>query len=112
MSDWWVRAHWGRAFEIVEVAPRVHNQSWALLRRRDVELTIADLERPEHRSMPSARGSVPRPPEASSAWRMCSPAAISTTMMAATTTSTAMQKGGHQRVLATNWVRCCQAGLG
>lgn len=47
MSDWWVRAHWGRAFEIVEVAPRVHNQSWALLRRRDVELTTADLERPE-----------------------------------------------------------------
>jgi SAM-dependent methyltransferase len=47
MSDWWVRAHWGRAFEILEVDPRIHNQSWALLRRRDVELTVADLERPE-----------------------------------------------------------------
>ena len=47
MSDWWVRAHWGRAFEIVRVAPEVHSQSWALLRKRDVELTVADLERPE-----------------------------------------------------------------
>jgi SAM-dependent methyltransferase len=47
MSDGWVRAHWGRAFEFVEVAPQVHGQSWALLRRRDVELTVADLERPE-----------------------------------------------------------------
>ena len=46
MSDWWVQAHWGRAFEIVEVAPLVHGQSWALLRRRDVALTAADLERP------------------------------------------------------------------
>jgi len=47
MSDWWIRAHWGRAFDIVEVAPQVHGQSWALLRRRDVELTTEDLEHPE-----------------------------------------------------------------
>jgi SAM-dependent methyltransferase len=47
MSDWWVRAHWGRAFEILEVVPNVHDQTWALLRKRDVELTIEDLERPE-----------------------------------------------------------------
>jgi SAM-dependent methyltransferase len=46
MSDWWVRAHWGRAFEILEVAPRIHNQSWALLRKRDVELTADELEAP------------------------------------------------------------------
>jgi SAM-dependent methyltransferase len=46
MSDWWVREHWGRAFEIVEVEPNIHNQSWALLRRRDVELTAEDLARP------------------------------------------------------------------
>ena len=31
------------------------------------------------------------------------PAAISTTMIAATTQSTIMQNGGHQRVLATKW---------
>jgi len=47
MSDWWVRAHWGRAFEILEVEPWVRNQSWALMRKRDIELTTEDLERPE-----------------------------------------------------------------
>ncbi len=47
MSDWWVRAHWGRAFEIVHVEALVHGQSWALLRRRAGELTVEDLERPE-----------------------------------------------------------------
>jgi SAM-dependent methyltransferase len=45
MSDWWVRAHWGRAFEVLSVT-HVHGQSWALLRRRDVALTVEDLERP------------------------------------------------------------------
>jgi SAM-dependent methyltransferase len=47
MSDWWVRAHWGRAFDVLRVEPQVHGQSWALLRRREVQLTVADLERPE-----------------------------------------------------------------
>jgi SAM-dependent methyltransferase len=47
MSDWWVAAHWGRAFEIEEVAPLVQGQSWAMMRRRDVQLTTEDLERPE-----------------------------------------------------------------
>ena len=47
MSDWWVRAHWGRGFEILEIAPQIHNMSWALMRKRDVELTTEDLERPD-----------------------------------------------------------------
>ena len=46
MSDWWVREHWGRAFEILETAPQIHNMSWALMRKRDVELTTDELERP------------------------------------------------------------------
>ena len=46
MSDWWVRAHWGRAFEILAITPQFHNMSWALMRRRDVELTNDDLEKP------------------------------------------------------------------
>jgi SAM-dependent methyltransferase len=46
MSDWWVRAHWGRAFEILEVVPEIHNMSWALMRKREVEITTADLEEP------------------------------------------------------------------
>jgi SAM-dependent methyltransferase len=46
MSEWWVREHWGRAFEILEIAPEIHNMSWALMRKRDVELTSDELERP------------------------------------------------------------------
>ncbi len=45
MSEWWIRAHWGRAFEILADAP-VHGQTWVLMRKREVELTVADLERP------------------------------------------------------------------
>jgi SAM-dependent methyltransferase len=47
MSDWWVRAHWGRAFDIVSELRRFHNFTWVLMRRREVELTPEDLERPE-----------------------------------------------------------------
>jgi SAM-dependent methyltransferase len=46
MSDWWVREHWGRAFDFVAVAPQVHGQTWALMRRREVSPAVADLERP------------------------------------------------------------------
>jgi SAM-dependent methyltransferase len=46
MSDWWVREHWGRAFEILDVAPNVHGQTWALLRKRQVDVAVEDLERP------------------------------------------------------------------
>jgi SAM-dependent methyltransferase len=46
-SDWWIRAHWGRAFEILDHLPRLHNFTWLLMRRRDVELTPEDIERPE-----------------------------------------------------------------
>jgi SAM-dependent methyltransferase len=46
MSDWWVRAHWGRGFEILHIAPQIHNMSWAVMRKRDVPLTIEDVERP------------------------------------------------------------------
>lgn len=45
ISDWWMREHWGRGFEVLEIA-HVHNQSWPLLRKRDVQLTLAELERP------------------------------------------------------------------
>ncbi len=47
MSDWWVRAHWGRAFEFLDVIPEVHGQTWVLLRRREVDITVEDLERLE-----------------------------------------------------------------
>ncbi len=52
-SDWWVRAHWGRAFEILDVLPpseinsALGPQSWALLRKRSGRFTTADLELPQ-----------------------------------------------------------------
>ena len=51
-SIWWLRAHWGRAFEILEIdeAPLgvgLSNHRWLAMRKRDVTLTVADLERPE-----------------------------------------------------------------
>jgi SAM-dependent methyltransferase len=47
MSDWWVREHWGRAFEIVRIAHDIHKMSWAVMRKREVELSEEDLERPD-----------------------------------------------------------------
>ena len=46
MSEWWVREHWGRAFDILAIAPQFQNYSWAVMRRRDADLTTEDLERP------------------------------------------------------------------
>ncbi|MDQ3678006.1 MAG: class I SAM-dependent methyltransferase [Actinomycetota bacterium] len=46
-SPWWLRAHWGRAFEIVQMregtAPREHGL--VVLRRRSVEVSVSELER-------------------------------------------------------------------
>ena len=48
-SPWWVREHWGRAFDVLDVRPSGFagpgGQGVALLRRRDAALTVADLER-------------------------------------------------------------------
>ncbi len=46
ISDWWLHEHWGRAFEVLEIEPNVHNQSWVLLRKRDLEVSVAVLEQP------------------------------------------------------------------
>jgi SAM-dependent methyltransferase len=89
MSDWWVRAHWGRAFEILEVAPNIHGQNWALLRKRDVELTAEELERPTddpreylalrhnlrqlQRELELAEVTVRSKYESSASWRMTRP---------------------------------------
>lgn len=52
-SEWWIRAHWGRAFDIVSLdrsgfgtRPGV-GQGIVLMRKRDVALLPEDLERPE-----------------------------------------------------------------
>ncbi len=53
-SQWWLRAHWGRAFEIVEVrpgdpggAPPLYGQSILVMRKRAVSITTTELERLE-----------------------------------------------------------------
>jgi ubiquinone/menaquinone biosynthesis C-methylase UbiE len=58
-SHWWLREHWGRAFEIVELRPgeEAQAQGWALLRAREGELTPEQLERedPDDRRYYEAR---------------------------------------------------------
>jgi SAM-dependent methyltransferase len=46
ISDWWMREHWGRAFDIVTVTPEMHNMTWPLLRKREVEITTEELDEP------------------------------------------------------------------
>ena len=63
-SEWWLREHWGRLFEIVDLEtrgfnplPEVHGgQGCVLMRPREVELTPEDLEHPadDPRELPAA----------------------------------------------------------
>lgn len=51
-SPWWLRTHWGRAFEILELQPTGFVEPSAghgvvLAANRDVSLSIDDLERPD-----------------------------------------------------------------
>jgi SAM-dependent methyltransferase len=46
ISDWWMREHWGRGFETLDINHGAHNQNWPLLRKRDVRLTADDFGRP------------------------------------------------------------------
>ena len=42
MSDWWVREHWGRLFEIGMIED-IHNQRWPMMVKKDVKLTAGEL---------------------------------------------------------------------
>ena len=50
-SPWWLRAHWGRAFDILELAPyfgeNPEGHGLVLLRKKPVHLTVEDLTRLE-----------------------------------------------------------------
>jgi SAM-dependent methyltransferase len=47
-SAWWIRAHWGRAFDILELKQRTSGvDGVVLMRKRAVELSPSDLEAPE-----------------------------------------------------------------
>jgi SAM-dependent methyltransferase len=48
-SEWWIREHWGRAFDVLELErsdPHGEGQGAALLRARPVRLLPAELEQP------------------------------------------------------------------
>ena len=54
ISEWWLRAHWGRAFEILRLEPTGYDsgdprgtQGFAVLRPKPVEITREALEAPE-----------------------------------------------------------------
>jgi SAM-dependent methyltransferase len=68
-SEWWLRQHWGRAFEILEIDhPQAASdggeplkQNFLLARKRSVSLTAEELERPnpdESRELESLRTNV------------------------------------------------------
>lgn len=59
-SDWWFREHWGRAFDIVAVTEECHDMTWALLRKRDVDITSEEFDRPgdDPREVAAARHNV------------------------------------------------------
>jgi SAM-dependent methyltransferase len=45
-SPWWIREHWGRAFEILELRPTTEwGEGLVTMRRREVRVTPEDLER-------------------------------------------------------------------
>jgi SAM-dependent methyltransferase len=63
-SEWWLREHWGRLFEMVDLETRGFNpvlevhggQGYVLMRPREVELAPEDLEQPadDPRELPAA----------------------------------------------------------
>jgi tRNA (mo5U34)-methyltransferase len=46
-SHWWLRAHWGRAFEFLRLDTDVIDHDLLTLRKRPGSLTVRELERPE-----------------------------------------------------------------
>jgi SAM-dependent methyltransferase len=49
-SRWWIKAHWGRGFDILTIeneAVRPRGQGVAVLRKQPIALTLEDLERDE-----------------------------------------------------------------
>jgi SAM-dependent methyltransferase len=64
-SEWWIREHWGRAFDVVSLERRdpsdaAGGQGAVLLRRRPIQLGPAELDRPgdDPRELEAARHNV------------------------------------------------------
>jgi hypothetical protein len=46
MSKWWAREHWGPRFDVVRIEHDPLEFNGPLLRKRDVELSAQEIERP------------------------------------------------------------------
>jgi hypothetical protein len=60
-SQWWMRAHWGRAFEILRLEAPAGAQGWVLMRKRPVSITACALEaveREESREISALRRNI------------------------------------------------------
>jgi SAM-dependent methyltransferase len=59
LSDWWLRAHWGRAFEVV-ATEEIDGRVWVGLKRREVSFDAEELVRPadDPRELSAARANV------------------------------------------------------
>jgi SAM-dependent methyltransferase len=51
VSEWWLRARWGRAFDLERYLPALHpsHQDWGVFRPKPVEATAALFDQPEPR---------------------------------------------------------------
>jgi SAM-dependent methyltransferase len=47
LSPWWIRAHWGRAFKVLELVDNDRGHGLLLLGKRDRPVTPSELEAPE-----------------------------------------------------------------
>jgi SAM-dependent methyltransferase len=47
MSPWWIRAHWGRAFDFLDLRDIPEGQGVAVMKKRAVTMTVQDVDRPE-----------------------------------------------------------------
>jgi SAM-dependent methyltransferase len=45
ISDWWMREHWGRAFDVLRISHGIQGFNWPLLRKREMRVTADDLGR-------------------------------------------------------------------
>jgi SAM-dependent methyltransferase len=46
ISDWWMREHWGRAFEVERIEHGPHLFNWPVLRKKEVRVTAEVLAKP------------------------------------------------------------------
>lgn len=46
MSEWWIREHWGRLFDIKTIEPQFQNFAWVSMTKREANLTTKEIAEP------------------------------------------------------------------